>query len=168
MDAFTPMTPEQVEGPYWLPGSRRRQRLVEPDTVGEQIHLSGIVRELTGAPVSDAWMDIWQCDGAGGYDIDGYRLRGHQRTDIEGRYHVETVIPGDYADTFEIAGHEISIHRTPHIHIKIKARRRQTVTTQLYRPDHPLNTSDMIFVRNCIVELDGGTPRRATFHFVLT
>jgi protocatechuate 3,4-dioxygenase beta subunit len=167
MDAFTAMTPEQIEGPYWLPGSPPRQRLLEPDTAGDEIHVTGTVRDFAGEPVADAWMDVWQCDGAGVYDIDGYRLRGHQHTDADGRYRLETVIPGDYEDTFNIAGHQIDIHRTPHIHIKIKARRRQTLTTQLYLPDHPLNASDMIFVPACIVDLDDSTLRHATFDFVL-
>jgi protocatechuate 3,4-dioxygenase beta subunit len=166
-NAFASMTPEQIEGPYWLPGSPRRCRLIDADTVGEEVHITGTVRDLTGAPVSDAWMDVWQCDGAGVYDIDAYRLRGHQRTDDGGHYRIETVIPADYEDTFNIAGDEIHIHRTPHIHVKIKARRRQTLTTQLYLPDHPLNASDFLFVASCTVALGDGSPRQATFDFVL-
>jgi protocatechuate 3,4-dioxygenase beta subunit len=166
-DAFTSMTPEQIEGPYWLPGSPPRRRLIEADTIGEELHIGGTVRDLLGAPVTGAWMDVWQCDGAGVYDIDAFRLRGHQHTDDDGRYHIETVIPGDYDDTFDIAGNAIHVHRTPHIHIKIKARKRQTLTTQLYFPDHPLNAHDMLFVAICIVELRDGSPREASFDFVL-
>jgi protocatechuate 3,4-dioxygenase beta subunit len=166
-DAFASLTPEQIEGPYWLPGSPPRRRLIEADTIGDELHISGIVRDFRGAPVADAWMDVWQCDGAGIYDVDAFRLRGHQRTDDEGRYRIETVVPGDYEDTFDIAGNETHIHRTPHIHVKIKARRRQTLTTQLYLPEHPVNADDMLFVPRCIVELREGPPRAATFDFVL-
>jgi protocatechuate 3,4-dioxygenase beta subunit len=160
-------TPEQIEGPYWLPGSPPRQRLVEVDTAGEPMVVTGRVLDFAGAPISDAWMDVWQCDGDGVYDVDGYRLRGHQRTDADGAYRIETVLPGDYEDTFDLAGHEIHVHRTPHIHVKIKARRRQTLTTQLYLPDHPLNASDFIFVPACILDLHRGSPTTARFDFVL-
>jgi protocatechuate 3,4-dioxygenase beta subunit len=99
--------------------------------------------------------------------VDGYRLRGHQHTDRDGHYHLETVIPADYEDTFTVAGQELYIHRTPHIHVKIKARRRQTLTTQLYLPDHPMNKGDLIYKAGCNLTFNAQSPCRATFDFVL-
>jgi protocatechuate 3,4-dioxygenase beta subunit len=59
MDTPTlPITPEQIEGPYWLPGSPLRHCLNEPDAVGNRVEVSGTVRTMTGNPIADAWVDV--------------------------------------------------------------------------------------------------------------
>lgn len=160
------VTPEQIEGPYWLPGSPERWNLVEPGVVGVPLSLSGRVFRQDGAPVERAWPDFWQCDGCGIYDFEGHRMRGHQYTDAEGRYPPQTVIPVEYVDAFEFAGQRFEVHRTAHLHVKVKMPRRQTLTTQLYFPDQPHNGADPIFQAACILNLnsDGGV---AEFDFVL-
>ena len=45
------------------------------------------------ARVAGALLDLWHCDAAGVYDNDGYRLRGHQFSDAEGRFVFETIVP---------------------------------------------------------------------------
>ena len=122
---------------------------------------------MTGAPMAGAWIDVWQCDGDGTYDVDGYRLRGHQHTDDQGRYRIETVIPSDYEDHFEFAGRQFDMRRTAHIHVKVKARMRPTLTTQLYLPDHPMNEGDGIFNAACVVQYTPGSTRDAMFDFVV-
>src|SRR3974390_1960252 len=82
-------TPEQIEGPYWLPGSPARTNLLASDVVGKPIKLAGKVLLHAFKPVEGAWVDFWQCDGQGVYDCDGYRLRGHRLTDAEGRYQLQ-------------------------------------------------------------------------------
>ncbi len=126
-------------GPYWLPSSPERIKLTEP---GVPIVVSGHVRTEKGAPVEGAWVDVWQCNGGGVYDVEGYKLRGHQFTDAEGRYLVETVIPVDYDESWERDGESYHFTRTPHIHFKVKASRHATLNTQLYFPDQPLNQTD--------------------------
>jgi protocatechuate 3,4-dioxygenase beta subunit len=160
------VTPAQIEGPYWLPGSPPRANLVEPGIPGDRIVLSGSVRTAKGTPVEGAWVDVWQCDGEGVYDVQGYKLRGHQFTDAAGRYRVETVVPVDYEESGERDGEAYHFTRTPHIHVKVKAPRRETLTTQLYFPDQPLNQTDSIFVADCIVEMSG-SGKEARFDFVL-
>jgi len=162
------VTPTQIEGPYWLPGSPERANLIEPGIPGEHIVLSGVVRTAKGAPIEGAWVDIWQCDGDGVYDVGGYKLRGHQFTDAEGRYRVETVVPVDYEESGEHEGEPYHFTRTPHIHVKVKAPRRETLTTQLYFPDEPLNETDDIFVPECIVEIsEGPAGKEGRFDFAL-
>ena len=39
-------------------------------------------------------VDLWQADNKGDYDNSGYRLRGHQRADADGRYRFRTIVPG--------------------------------------------------------------------------
>lgn len=160
------VTPEQIEGPYWLPGSPERQNLLEPGLVGVPLKLTGQVFKQDLSPVAGAWLDFWQCDGQGLYDFEGYRLRGHQFTDAEGRYRLQTIVPVEYSDVLEIAGQKFDVHRTAHLHVKVKMPRRQTLTTQLYFPAAPRNEVDRIFHPACILKL-GPEPGAAAFDFVL-
>ena len=60
-------------------------------------------------PVAQAKIEFWQANDAGEYDNSGYTLRGHQFTDAQGRYALQTVVPGLYPG------------RTRHIHVKVQA-----------------------------------------------
>jgi protocatechuate 3,4-dioxygenase beta subunit len=93
------------------------------------------------------WIDFWQADADGIYDNDGYRLRGHQFTDQNGGYRLVTIVPGHYIDRVEGRGKSFDIHRTAHIHVKLKVHSHQSVTTQLYFPDEAQNNTDSIFKR---------------------
>ena len=161
-------TPSQIEGPYWLPGSPQRAGLREAGIPGEPVVVTGRVLSKRGMPVEGAWVDVWQCDGEGVYDVHGYKLRGHQFTDAEGRYRVETVVPVDYEESGERDGEPYHFTRTPHIHFKVKAPRHATLNTQLYFPDQPLNQTDGIFVPECLLTVsESGTGKEASFDFVL-
>jgi len=108
-------------------------------------------------PIARALVDFWQCDGAGDYDNVGYRLRGHQFTDGQGRYQLTTIIPGIYTG------------RTRHIHVKVQAPNRPVLTTQLYFPNEPGNARDGIFNASLIIEdyRDASGGKTGSFSFVL-
>lgn len=127
------ITPRQTEGPYFTPDSPRRQNLVEPAMNGVRLVLVGQVLAPDCRPQPDALLDFWQADDDGAYDNRGYRLRGHQFTDAQGRYRLETVVPGLYPG------------RTRHIHVKVQAPGGPLLTTQLYFPDVPQNRRDGLF-----------------------
>lgn len=149
-------TPRQTEGPYYKSGSPQRTSLLEPDMPGTRVVIAGRVVTIDGAPVKGAWLDFWQADASGRYDNKGHRLRGHQYTDNEGRYRLETVLPGSYPG------------RTPHIHAKLAAPNRPTLTTQLYFPGETLNQGDWIFDPALQVAWrDSDNGKKATFDFVL-
>src|SRR5206468_12064660 len=100
--------------------------------------------------------DVWDADVRGGYDIAGYRVRGHQFTDDQGRYRLETIVPGIY------------VGRTRHFHVKVQAPNRPVLTTQLYFQGETVNTRDPIFSRDPVMQVnDAGAGRAATFGFVL-
>jgi protocatechuate 3,4-dioxygenase beta subunit len=164
--AVRPATPEQIEGPYWLPGSPRRTRLIAPDVAGARLTLSGQVFGYDLKPIQGAWLDFWQCDGRGIYDVDGHTLRGHQFSDAEGRYRLETVVPVEYTDVLTIRGQRVDVERTAHIHVKVKTLGQPTLTTQLYFPDGPRNAADQIFRPECVLKL-GPDRKTAQFDFVL-
>jgi protocatechuate 3,4-dioxygenase beta subunit len=149
-------TPAQTAGPYFKPNSPRRTSLVEPGTSGTRIVIEGTVRTTDCTPVPRALVDFWQADDRGHYDNAGDRLRGHQFTDGEGRYRLETIVPGHYPG------------RTRHIHVKVQAPSRPVLTTQLYFPGDPANERDGLFRPELVLNVrEGRTGRAASFDFVL-
>lgn len=156
LDADDP-TPELTEGPYFTPNSPKRRSIVPAGAAGTRLTLTGRVLTTSGRPVKNALIDFWQCSATGVYDNRGYRFRGHQLTDAQGRYSLFSVVPGLYPG------------RTKHIHVKVQAPRQPVLTTQLFFPGVPGNASDGIFDRDCLVtrwRLSNGS-RLATFDFVL-
>lgn len=151
------LTPSLTEGPYYKVGSRRTNDITYY-SVGERIRISGFVFDTSCKPIANAWLDFWQADGEGNYDNKGYKFRGHQYTDKEGRFELMTVIPGQYSS------------RTPHIHVKVRANDRSPIiTSQLFMPNEELNKKDTIFNQNLVMEVKvnprGG--KEATFNFVV-
>jgi protocatechuate 3,4-dioxygenase beta subunit len=150
------VTPPQIEGPYFTPNSPERVSLREPGISGTRLVLTGSVLTTACQPVARALVDFWQCDGNGIYDNSGYRLRGHQFTDSNGRYRLETIVPGIYTG------------RTRHIHVKVQAPNRPILTTQLYFPDEPANRTDRIFDPDLVIEMrDAEGGKDGSFNFVL-
>jgi protocatechuate 3,4-dioxygenase beta subunit len=149
-------TERQTEGPYFKPDSPLRASLLEPGISGTKIVVTGMVLTTTCQPVAKALIDVWHADDRGGYDNTGYRLRGHQFTDDQGRYRLETIVPGIY------------VGRTRHFHVKVQAPNRPVLTTQLYFPGETVNTRDPIFSRDLVMQVsDASGGKAATFDFVL-
>ena len=149
-------TPSQTEGPYFKPSSPERVSLLEPEMRGRRLVVSGVVRGTDCRPVPRVLLDFWQADAGGRYDNAGFHLRGHQLTDAEGRYRLETILPGVYPG------------RTRHIHVKAQAPGRPPLTTQLYFPGEAGNARDGIFDPALLVTLaDAGDVAAARFDFVL-
>ena len=90
------VTPAETEGPYYKRDTPERASLLEPGMAGTRLLVSGQVLTRDCRPIAAALLDFWQADAAGAYENAGYRLRGHQFTDADGRYTLETVVPGLY------------------------------------------------------------------------
>ena len=150
------LTPSQAEGPYYKAGSPERVSLLEEGMGGTRIVIEGRVFSRGCVPIAGAQLDFWQADDAGEYDNSGYTLRGHQSTDGEGHYRVETVVPGLYPG------------RTRHIHLKVSLPGRQVLTTQLYFPGEGSNTTDGIFDGRLVLPVqDAADGKHAVFDFVV-
>ena len=147
-------TPAQTEGPYFTPDSPERGSLLEAGLPGDRLTVAGTVLATDCRPLRRALLDFWQADAAGQYDNQGYRLRGHQFTDADGRFRLETVVPGLYTG------------RTRHIHVKVQAPNRPVLTTQLYFPGEAANAADGIFREELLLAMSGD--RQASFTFVLS
>ena len=122
------LTQSQTEGPYYKPDSPQRNSLVEEGMPGTRLILIGYVLDQNCQPLPKAWLDFWQADASGEYDNAGYRLRGHQFTDAQGRYYLETVLPGLYGS-----------RPIEHIHVKLRPEGGQEITSQLYFPQQPVD-----------------------------
>jgi protocatechuate 3,4-dioxygenase beta subunit len=102
--------------------------------------------------VPNALLDFWHADDAGEYDNRGYRYRGHQFSDAEGRFRLETVVPAQYPG------------RARHIHVKVQAPGRRVLTTQIYFPGDASNARDVLFRADLAMRRTGSEGR---FDFVV-
>jgi protocatechuate 3,4-dioxygenase beta subunit len=144
------LTPKQTEGPFYpdkLPLDTDNDLLILNDAitpaVGEVTYLSGRLLDATGQPLRGAVVEIWQCDNAGAYlhsrtgnrDKRDVNFQGFGRflTGSTGEYLFRTIKPVPYPG------------RTPHIHVKVKAKGKELLTTQCYIKDHPQNEKDGIY-----------------------
>jgi protocatechuate 3,4-dioxygenase beta subunit len=149
-------TPPQTAGPFFKPQSPRRSSLVDAGMQGEQLRLTGRILSTTCQPVSGALIDFWHCDASGNYDNRGYRFRGHQFSDAQGAFSLETLMPGIYPG------------RTRHLHVIVQAPNRRPLTTQLYFPGEALNEGDWIFDPRLLMKISpDGARIGAQFDFVL-
>ena len=154
-------TPEQTDGPFFKANSPQRTDLRTGAGGGTNLDLSGTVVTTNCQPVGQAKIEFWQANDAGEYDNSGYTLRGHQFTDAQGRYAVQTVVPGLYPG------------RTRHIHVKVQAPNSPVLTSQLYFPGEAANASDGLYQAECLIDIkdssSGGTGagKNGTFTFVL-
>lgn len=121
------LTQSQTEGPYYIPNTPERNSLLEAGMPGTRLILVGYVLDQNCQPLPNAWLDFWQADANGEYDNTANRLRGHQFTDPQGRYYLETIMPGLY-----------SSRPIVHIHVKVQPEGGEVVTSQLYFPAQPI------------------------------
>ncbi len=154
-DADEP-TPPETAGPFFTPNSPARASLREPGMRGAPLVVEGRVVTRGCRPVGGALLDFWQADDRGEYDNVGFRLRGHQFADADGRFRLETIVPGVYPG------------RTRHIHVRVQAPAGRLLTTQLYFPGEPRNRIDGLFRRDLLLAMTtSGDARLGRFHFVL-
>lgn len=149
-------TPEMTAGPFFKPNSPERTSLVEKGMKGGVLVVEGRVMGTDSKPIPKALLDFWHCDADGDYDNAGYRLRGHQFADADGRYRLETVFPGLYPG------------RTRHIHVRVQRPNGRILTTQLFFPNEQGNRRDGIFREQCVVKMAAGEKgNKGSFDFVL-
>lgn len=152
-------TAPQTEGPFYTPDSPERRSLLDPNQPGTPIIITGQVLSPQCDPIGAALLDVWHTNAQGEYDNEGYTFRGHQFTDAEGRYWIETIVPGLYPG------------RTRHIHVKVQAPQQPVLTTQLYFPQEPTNQGDFLFNPQLLMALSDSHEEKRTafnFNFVLT
>jgi len=116
-------TARQTAGPFFKPDSPQRKSLLEKGENSALLMVSGLVLSANCKPVANALLDFWHADEFGEYDDKGFRCRGHQFADAQGRWRLETILPAEYPG------------RARHIHVNVQAPGKRILTTQLYFPE---------------------------------
>ena len=149
-------TASTTEGPFYpdkMPLDTDNDLLLLNDAitpaVGQVSHLTGRVLTMTGQPVRNAFVEIWQVDSTASYVHTGGRqptgndpnFQGYGRflTDSKGQYYFRTIKPISYT--------LIGIFRTAHIHVAISKNAKRILTTQLLVKGHPDNARDGLVKR---------------------
>jgi protocatechuate 3,4-dioxygenase beta subunit len=146
------LTPEQTEGPYYIPGEKVRRNITEGRPGAPLLLRATVVNASNCRPIRNAAVDIWHADAAGIYsgfgDGAGNRtfMRGIQRTNAKGLALFRTVYPGWYQG------------RTVHIHVKVHLGGNVVHTGQLYFPD---SLTDAVYRNAPYTDRPGRTTRNA-------
>lgn len=148
-------TPPQTAGPFYTPNSPERTSLLEPGEAVTTLTLTGVVFNTACQPLPTVLLDFWHADGAGVYDNTGYRRRGHQFSQADGRYSLTTELPGLYPG------------RTRHIHVRVQAANQPPFITQIYFPAEAQNARDGLYRPELLLTWDDPATRQGTFNFVL-
>jgi catechol 1,2-dioxygenase len=140
-------TKGSILGPYYLPDQVKLSSVCElprrDDETGTPLVLGGQVRDVDGAPLPGAEVDIWHADADGYYSgfaphLPDGNLRGVVVADGEGKFAIRTMQPAPYqiptdgptGQLIEAAGWHP--WRPAHLHIQVRADGHRPVTTQLY------------------------------------
>ena len=157
-NSFCKLTESDMLGPFYKEGAPFKQTLSE-GVEGERLIITGKVIDTRCQPVKNVVLDIWQANSTGEYDNEGFTLRGKVKTDDNGNYIIDTIVPQEYA-----VG---DINRPSHIHLKVGAPNQPTLTTQLYFEGDPNLTGreDKSLIMK-VTEDNNGT-KKANFDFVI-
>jgi protocatechuate 3,4-dioxygenase beta subunit len=146
------VTLRQTKGPFFKSSSPLRTSLVEPSSKTRFV-LTGRVLSPRCEPISNAMLDFWHADEEGDYDNRGYRHRGHLFTDAQGRFRVESIVPGSYPG------------RTRHYHVNVQPQGKGILTTQLYFAGEKGNKNDFLYRPE--LEIKAGKPGEGSYEFVV-
>jgi len=150
-------TPNTVLGPFHIDGSPPLAFGADmSDGIdGTPLFIHGVVRDLSGAPVGGAVLDVWQADGDGMYeaqlDVDEARLRAKYATRDDGSYCVRTVAPRGYAIPMDgpvgelIGATPISYFRPAHVHVLIDVPGYEPLITHLFQEGAEYLDTDVVF-----------------------
>ena len=176
-------TESDILGPYYRFGAPFRSRLADASEPGDRLIVSGTVLSADcRTPVPGALVEIWQANHAGVYDtslpgnfteVTTFHLRGMLYTNEQGRYEIETIMPGRYPVPPNLPGLEKygGLTRPAHIHFRVMESLHVPLTTQLYFKGDPYIANDPFAGHKStpVVDLKSdGQVRRGVFDIVLS
>ncbi|HEV7249418.1 MAG TPA: intradiol ring-cleavage dioxygenase [Shinella sp.] len=127
------------------------------DQKGEDMVISGRIRDTAGRPIEGAVLDVWQANDEGFYDVQQlgiqpeFNLRGVFRTGADGRYWFRAVKPKYYPIPHDGPVGRMLNHlgrhpyRPAHLHFILKAEGFETLITHIFDPHDPYIESDAVF-----------------------
>jgi len=149
------LTPAARVDAAYRPGAPLRNTLMEKGAAGARMTLSGYVTGLTCGRIKGARVDFWQADAAGKIDNAGFNLRGAVLTDAEGRYAVETIVPGAESG------------RARHLCVRVEPPGKKALTTLLFFPGDVAAANDKHFNKSLVMKAASGTANTYRFDFLL-
>ncbi|HSZ53868.1 MAG TPA: dioxygenase [Caulobacteraceae bacterium] len=146
-------------GPFWranAPHYPLGANLVQSETPGEALFVSGVVRDTNGAPVAGASVDVWHASPVGLYENQDpeqaeMNLRGLFTTDERGRYYFRSVRPAGYpVPTGGPIGDLLRAqvrhpYRPAHVHFMVTRPGFKTLVTQIFSDDAEHLNTDVTF-----------------------
>jgi protocatechuate 3,4-dioxygenase beta subunit len=130
--AGTP-TPAVADDGTFRAGSPERSALAAAGLPGSRVTLTGTVSGVTCGRIKDAVVDVWQADSRGVINLRDFQLRGRQRTDADGRYRFETILPG------------ANPPHAPHFGVRVRPPGKPDFWTEIFLPDGRENARDPHF-----------------------
>ncbi len=155
-DPATTPTPKRVPVPAWRAGAPQRTTLSESADTSMALTLTGAVIGLRCGLIAGATVDVWHADAKGASATTGMRFRGRQLTDAQGRFRVESIVPGAAAG------------QAPRVNIRVNVPGRATLSTILFLPEvtaGKANRSDREFDPLLAMTLIDQKPTRLTASF---
>ena len=151
-EANPTLTPGVDVAAEFKPGAPARRMLLERESSAAPLSLSGTVSGLTCGRIKGARVDLWHADARGAIDTQGFRLRGHQITDADGKYAFETIVPG------------AARGRAPRVNLRVevprervlKASQRAVFLTALFFPGDSRNAADPLFRPELVMKTGPG------------
>ena len=152
-------TPRAIEGPLYVAGaplSSGYARLDDGAQAGERLVMHGHVRDINGAPIAGAIVDVWHANGLGNYSFfdksqSAYNLRRRIETDSRGHYRFLTIPPSGYSvpagGTTDRLLKAVGRHgaRPAHIHFFVSAPGHAHLTTQVNIAGDPFVHDDFAY-----------------------
>ena len=158
-------TESTLFGPFFVENSPRYANgdNIANGAPGEPCFMHGRVLSLTGEPIPDAHIEVWQSDSHGFYDVQYEGLpeargRGHLYSDEQGRYSFWSVKPvaypipddGPVGDLLDAANRRPM--RPAHVHFMVKAPGYKTLITHLFEEgDQHLNSDAVFAVKSSLI-----------------
>ena len=149
------LTPRVPAGSEYRPNAPVKSTLVETGMAGDRMTLSGYVTGLACGRIRNARVEFWQADATGKYDTGGFQLRGAALTDQEGKYSIETIVPG--AERAEVR----------RIHVRVAPAGKKDLTTVLFFPDDPAAVRDRAYKPSLTMKRVSGASSAYRFDFLL-
>ena len=152
-DPSTKPTPARVPNGFH-PNFPTRSKLSDAAGKDTQLVLSGSVIGLRCGLIAGATVEVWHADARG--VIDATHFRGSQLTDADGRYHVETIVPG------------AAPNEAPRVNLRVLVPKRASLSTVMFLPKDiagAANAKDKAFDPLLAMTLVDRTASRVTASF---
>ena len=176
------LTQSEILGPFYRFGAPFRSQLAGSEEPGDRLILTGTVFSSDcRTPLPGALIEVWQANQAGLYDTNKpgnftepttFHLRGMLLTNENGKYELETILPGRYPIPPGLPGLEkyAGLTRPAHIHVRIMEGLHIPLTTQIYFKGDPCIAGDPWARRKPSLAIDlkqEGKQKRGAFDIVL-